>query len=306
MTSNFPKKIIKKTEQLLDINVIETASLPQGMDSEVIFITDNQDKKYVIKYGTNTISDLLAYSILLNNNINIPVPQVFGTFKFEGKNVIILQKIEYPLLETISPYKMSKYIPSMINNLKKIHRIKSDQSGSLTENNEKRTWKTILLSKFNGDNIELNWTKIAKRNCLDEKLVLQSIDHIIKKINKYKLINKSYSLLHTDFNQRNLFINPNNNDITGIIDWGEAMFGDPIYDFARIRMYIWHFHLSLKVIKEYYDLLSFNPYEKKLEELYWVYRIIEYLAYYSEEETDFNISRINLHQNFLRNYDWND
>lgn len=305
MTSNFPKEIIKKTEQLLNINIVKITQLPQGMDSEVIFVTDKQGKKYVIKYGINAISDSLAYGILFDNNISIPVPQVFGNFEFAGKNVIILQKIDYPLLETVPTGKMSKYIPSMIKNLKKIHKIKSDQPGFLSETNDKQNWKKILLSKFNGVNIDLNWPEIAKRNYLDEKLVLQSVNKILKKINNFKFINKSYSLLHTDFNQRNLFINPNSNNLTGIIDWGEAMFGDPIYDFARIRMYIWHFHLSAKTLKDYYNILSFNPYEKNLEELYWVYRIIEYLAYYSEEETDFNISRINLHQNFLRNYDWN-
>lgn len=183
--------------------------------------------------------------------------------------------------------------------------MKSDKAGFLIGNEDVYDWKKIISAKFNGEDENLDWQEIAQRSSLNKNLVLQSVDNVIKKIEKFEFIDRSYSLLHTDFNQRNLFVNPKTSDIAGIIDWGEAMFGDPIYDFARIRMYIWHFNLNNNVLKEYYGLLPFTSYEKKLEELYWVIRVIEYLAYYSEEMNEFNIGRIKLHQDFLRNYDWN-
>lgn len=110
--------------------------------------------------------------------------------------------------------------------------------------------------------------------------------------------------MHTDFNQRNLFVDLKSDEIKGVIDWSEAIFGDPIYDFARVRMYIWHFNLGEDVIEKYYKLVDFDQKQKNLEQIYWLSRVIEYLAYYSEELNEFNIGRIKLHQNFLENYDW--
>lgn len=107
--------------------------------------------------------------------------------------------------------------------------------------------------------------------------------------------------MHTDFNQINLFVDPNSREIAGIIDWGEAIFGDPVYDYARIRLFIWHFNLGFEVLENYYQLLSYTAEQKELENLYFLSRVIEYLAYYSEELNEFNVGRIKLHQNYLEN-----
>jgi aminoglycoside phosphotransferase (APT) family kinase protein len=106
--------------------------------------------------------------------------------------------------------------------------------------------------------------------------------------------------LHTDFNQRNLFVDSGISDLKGIIDWSEAVYGDPIYDFARIRMLIWHFDLGSEVMEKYYKIMQYNKNERFLDSLYFLIRVIEYLAYYSEELNDFNVGRIQLHQRYLR------
>jgi aminoglycoside phosphotransferase (APT) family kinase protein len=299
------EKIILKVEEYLKTKIINIKTPPQGMDSQVFFVTDADDREYAIKYYRRGQSgDVLALKLFKENKINIPAPEVFGVFTFENKQVAILEKINFPLLDSIPADQMHKYIPSMVKNLKKIHQIKSDKPGFLTDTDKNRGWKEIVLSKFTGADPNLNWRDIAIKEGLDTKLVLRSVENIIEKIEKISFIDKSYSLLHTDFNQRNLFVNPDSDEIAAIIDWGEAVFGDPIYDFARIRMYIWHFNLQNNALENYYKLLSFTPEQKQLEELYWLSRIIEYLAYYSEELNEFNIGRIKLHQDFLREYKW--
>ncbi len=295
------KLIIRKVEELLKINIQDVQIPKQDMDSEVFFVMDRDSKEYAIKYySRGSASDALAYKLLKENKVDVPVPKVLGSVTIEGKLVLILEKINFPLLDTISVDQMHKYIPSMIVNLKKIHQIKSDKAGFLNESGEKRSWKEIMLTKFNCEDPALNWSKIAKRDGLDSELVLKSVEKIIKKINETEFIEGSYFFLHTDFNQRNLFVNPDSSEITGIIDWGEAMFGDPIYDFARIRMFIWHFNLGTNILENYHKLVFFTPEQKQLEELYRLSRIIEYLAYYSEELNEFNVGRIKLHQDFLR------
>jgi len=296
--------LIKKVEKYLNVKIINTDIPPQGMDGDVFSLTDENGNEYIVKYSKSSMNDALAYNLLADNKTNIPIPKVFCIFGFNENTVLVLEKIKYPLLETMPADQMNKYIPAMVLSLKKIHQIKSNNAGLLTNNKKINHWKDIILSKFNNKNPELNWKKIAQRDSLDEELIRQSVKSIINKIESCDFINNDYSLLHTDFNQRNLFVNPNTSDIVSIIDWSDSVFGDPIYDFARVRMYIWHFNLEDKILNEYYKLLSFDPYQKKLEELYLLSLIIEYLAYYSEELTEFNLGRIKLHQDFLRLYNW--
>lgn len=302
--SNFQEELIKYIEKKLKFQVFQKQIPPQGMSSKVFFIKTNEAKEYAIKYGENAMNDVPALTLIAKEKIDIPVPKLYDNFIFENCPVLILEKINTPLLETIPVNQMSRYIPSMIINLKKIHQVKSNNAGFLSKTGNISTWKKAMLSKFTNMNSNLNWNSIANRECLDHKLILASVEKIIRRIDKTQFIEHSYSLLHTDFNQRNLFVDPKTDNITAIIDWGEAMFGDPIYDFARIRMYIWHFDLGNRAFENYNKLLLLTPEEKNREELYWLSRVIEYLAYYSEEMNEFNLGRIKLHQEFLKNYKW--
>lgn len=179
--------------------------------------------------------------------------------------------------------------------------IKSTTPGLLSKPNRGQSWQEMMLNIFSD---EFDWSEVASREGLDTDLILMSVEKMCEKISKTVFKGAEYSLLHTDFNQRNLFVNPQSHEIAGIIDWEDAMFGDSIYDFARVRMYLWHFDLGSEAIEEYYRFVDFTPEQKELEDLYWLSRVIQYLAWYSEELTKFNKGRIALHQNYLREYTW--
>jgi len=275
---------------------------PQGMSSSVFFIKLLNGTDCAVKYGKNAMKDVSALELIKKKKLNIPVPKLIGYFIFKDVPVIILEKINYPLLESVPISEMPKYLPAIVKNLNELHRVKSETPGFLTEKKRKKTWKNILLSIF--DNSDIDWNEVVQRDSLDSRLILASIEKIKIKIKSTQFDLKEYSLLHTDFNQRNLFVDPATYKISGIVDWEDALFGDPIYDFARVRMYLWHFNFSQKSVDDYYVLVNFSENQKKLEDLYWLSRVIQYLAWYSEELTEFNIARIRLHQEYLRNYIW--
>ncbi len=297
--------LIEEIQKRLNINIIDSSISPQGMGSSVIFLKDDKGNEYAVKQSDENNNDANVLKILQQSNVDIAVPKLIGSFNFEGQSIVVLEKISAPLLESIEVGQMSKYIPSMIENLKTLHKIKSASAGYLNSDKKYKLWQDFLLSIFNDNNPNLDWNTITDRRGLDKYLILNSINKFIKAISNTKFPESNYSLLHTDFNQRNLFVNPKANELAAIIDWGEAMFGDPIYDFARIRMFIWHFNLGDKVIEQYYNLMNYTVEEKKLDTLYWLSRVIEYLAYYSEELNEFNTGRIKLHQDFLSNFAWN-
>lgn len=298
---SFQKKLVAHIEEIFNIKIVSIETPLQGMSSSVFFIKTSDDKEYAIKYGKDAMKDVPALDLISKNHIDIPVPALRSSFLFEEVQVVILEKVRFPLLESVPTEEMSKYIPSMIENLRKLHTIKSASPGLLGESNDNKTWKEIMLGIFVD---EFDWDEIAQREGIDKELILQSVEKMREKINAIVFEDTSYSLLHTDFNQRNLFVNPQTHEIAGIIDWEEAMFGDPIYDFARVRMYLWHFDLGDRAIKEYYELVHFTPQQKELEDLYLLSYVLHYLAWYSEDLTEFNTGRIKLHQNYLRVYKW--
>src|SRR3989344_366392 len=298
--TNFHKRIVIRIEELMKDNIVDIKIPLQGMTSKVFFIKTEERREYAVKYGKEAKNDIPAYELLAKEKINIPVPKLYNSFILEECTVLIFEKISYPLLESIRTAEMSRYIPSMVQNLKKLHTIKFHKPRLLIEKESNKTWKEMMLSLF-----EINdWEKISNREGLDTDLIQTSVKEIREKIRKTNFHIHEYSFLHTDFNQRNLFIDPKSDKITRIIDWEEAIFGDPLYDFARIRMFIWHFHLGRKVVEDYYKLLSYTPEQKKREELYWLLRVIQYLRWYSEELSEFNIARVKLHQDLLRKYQW--
>lgn len=303
-TQDFQKKLILHIETNFNSNT-ELGSVelpPQGMSSSVFFITLANGTEYAVKYGNDAMKDLPAIDLIVKKQIHIPIPTPIASFVFENIPVIILKRIHFPLFESVPVEEMPKYIPSIVKNLYELHKIKSEDPGRLVGGNKGETWKSMLLSIFDGT--DFDWTEVAGRESLDTELVLNSVENIKRKINNTIFDLKEYSLLHTDFNQRNLFVDTTNYEVAGIIDWEDAMFGDPLYDFARVRMYLWHFDFSEKAVNDYYDLVHFSAEQKNLEDLYWLSRVIQYLGWYSEELTEFNLSRIKLHQEYLRTYIW--
>ncbi|MDD2766285.1 MAG: aminoglycoside phosphotransferase family protein [Candidatus Moranbacteria bacterium] len=300
--SDFQTRLCGRIEEKLKIRIVDMHIPPQGMSSKVFFVKSDTEKKYAIKYGNDVTKDVSALKLIMKEGIDIPVPRLYASFLFEETPIIILEKINFPLLESVSKDQMPKYIPSMIGNLRKLHSIKFDRSGSLIDSKSEKSWKEMLSAIFDGD--EFDWNEIAKREGLDTELVLSSVEKIREKINNTVFEEGNYSLLHTDFNQRNLFVDPKSDEITGIIDWEEALFGDPLYDFARVRMFMWHFGFDNSSIQAYYDLMNYTDEQKALENLYRLVLVIQYLAWYSEDLSEFARGRIKLHQDYLRTYNW--
>jgi len=296
------KRIIGRVEASLGQSIIKIKKPKQGMGSSVLCVGCENGAEYVIKIGEDVFNDVRAMEIIGANNLDIPVPRIINSFPFEGGDILVMEKINLPLLEDIPDDDKRRYIISMLEILKKIHLIKSDSAGSLQGRRVAKTWKEVLLFKYSGNHPWFDWLEIVRREGVDGELVQKSIESVRGKIGRTDLPEKDFSLLHTDFNQRNLFVNPATHQIAAIIDWSEAMFGDPLYDFARVRMFIFHFSLGEDTEQEYFQSLKLTAEERVREELYLESQVLDYIAWYSEKKNNFNTGRLKLHQDFLRRH----
>ena len=294
-------RIIKRVEAALGVEIRSVTRPKQGMGSSVLIVTDDDDREMAVKIGTETANDALALELVGTSGAGVPVPGVLASFAFEDMTVLVMEKVDAPLLEEADKDGKRRYLGPMLACLKKIHTIGSDRAGLLTGADGDRTWKEILLFRLSGEHPLYPWEEIARRDGVDAGLLSESIARLREDMRAAELPIKNYSLLHTDFNQRNLFVDPQKSAIASVIDWGEAMFGDPLYDFARVRMFIYHFDLGQRALSEYHDGLDMDREEELRERLYLTSQMIEYIAWYSMKKNDFNDGRLKLHQEFLRN-----
>ncbi len=267
----------------------------QGMSSTVFFLQFADNFELVVKFGESVDKDLFFLNILNENNSHVPVPKVYGSFSIQDKHVLLLEKINGKLFGEIEKNEMEKYFPTVKETLAELHKIIKKTTGE--------EWKKYLENIFNKS--FLDWSEILDRKNLDKKLVEKFTKIILEKLNKTDFSHLNLlgsSLLHTDFNQSNLFVDEKQKKIVAVIDWEEAVFGDTVYDFARFHLHLWHREISEEKIKIFLDSLNLNEKEKEREELYFLIFIVHYLAYYSEKENEFNLVRIDKHQSFLLEY----
>lgn len=300
MDQQIQKDIADKISQELGIVFVDFKNPPQGMGSLVFLAQDEKGREYAIKMGQDVGADVRALELIAQSGIEIPVPATLGCFDLPQGKTLVMERIDKPLLEDLPKEKMSEFILPMLDCLKALHGIKSSRAGMVGKTDSPEDWKAFLLFKYSGKHPWFNWRQIALRDGVDSNLIAKSVALMAKKISSAELPKEDYSLLHTDFNQRNIFVDPLHHRIAGIIDWSEATFGDPLYDFARVRMLIWHFGLGKDVEETYFRYLGLSVEEKVREEVYLQSQILDYISWYSQEKDDFNVGRLKLHQDFLR------
>lgn len=290
----------EKVAGLVGAKIVRVQRPRQGMDSEVFLCADEAGREWAVKCGAGAAQDVRALALVRASGADIPVPRMAGAFAWAGMTVLVTEKISFPLLEDVPDPEKSRYLPHMLEELQKIHTIRSAWAGALDGTDRGRTWQELLLAKYSGWHPFFPWPEIARRPGVDGELVRGCVEGMRDRLGRAALPREDYRLLHTDFNQRNLFVDPKAGRLASIIDWSEAMFGDPLYDFARVRLFIRHFELGAPALAAYQRFLHLTAKERRREELYFYGQVLDYVAWYSERTDAFNRGRLALHQALLR------
>ncbi len=100
--------------------------------------------------------------------------------------------------------------------------------------------------------------------------------------------NSEMTLLHNDLNLTNIIVDEE--DVTGIIDWTDTIYGDWLYDFARLRMNLEQISAQ-SALGSYRTSLDLSPDENSVEQLYYVCRLIEYIGFYHYYGKEYGVTR---------------
>ncbi len=286
-------------ESVLGKPISSETPLKPGMDAEVFQVSaDGQD--YVVKIGDNVLNDIPALEYVETHDLRLPVPRIVGRSSWNNIPFIIMTKCPGVMLAEISSDYYDQILPNLIRAQHELHQIHRNQAGNVQ--NPSESWTDYLSHQFSGDHPWFPWSDIVIRPGIDPLVIESARSQILYELQHQSLPEDSFSFLHTDFNQTNLLVDPNTLDLTGIIDWSEAIFRDPLYDLARIHLLIIHFELGPTGEQAFFDQLNLSPQELQRENLYLHIIILTYISWYSEEDSDFCRSRLALHQELLRQW----
>lgn len=286
-------------ESVLGKKISSETPLTPGMDGEVFQISvEGQD--YVVKISQSVSNDIPALECVAHHDIHLPVPHILGQSSWNNIPLIIMTKCPGVMLADISSDYYGQILPKLIRAQHELHQIRGNQAGNLE--NPSESWAHYLSHQFSGDHPWFPWSEITARPGVDPLIIESARSQILYELQHQPLPEDSFAFLHTDFNQTNLLVDPNTLDLTGIIDWSDAIFGDPLYDLARIHLLIIHFELGPTVEQAFFDQLNLNPQELQRENLYLYSIILTYISWYSEEDSDFCRGRLALHQDLLRQW----
>jgi aminoglycoside phosphotransferase (APT) family kinase protein len=114
--------------------------------------------------------------------------------------------------------------------LRHVHGVMLDGYGTLTASSEglrgeDRSWADAIARRTD------DLGQIAESGLVDARLLDQAAAAIGDRRNLLAGAEGGH-LLHGDFNPRHVF--SSNGRMTGIIDWGDAICGDPVYDLGRV------------------------------------------------------------------------
>jgi len=161
----------------------------------------------------------------------IPVPKVlaFGTVQTGPHHLhqyLIIEKIKGRAIRWKSQ-EARLYLEEAGHLLARIHSIKTEGFGPLNSQGRGpfKSWEEFLLSSYKNEPLldYLLWKRFISKD--QKNRVLDLFDP-----KKLRLNVKLPTLLHGDFTYEHIFVD--GGKITGIIDFGDCLSGDPLYDLA--------------------------------------------------------------------------
>lgn len=244
---------------------ISSVDFIKGGEMSQAFSFISNSSGYVIRVNSKNYSfekDKYAYEHFRSNVILIPKIMRLGQFN-EKLYFAISEQANGKNLDNFNEDTHRKLLPQLILVLDAIHKTKIDgqgRYGSWDKNGNAtfRSWKDYILNK--NDDVWKNWETLFKETFL-EKDVVKKLNHKIKDLVSY-LPEERY-LVHGDYGFNNIV--SDGEKITGVLDWGESVYGDFLYDVSWLEFYSSNIRYG-QIFKGHYQKIGIQipHYEERL------------------------------------------
>ncbi len=274
--------LLQQGSALLGQSFREWRQPDAGADHVVVLVTTVSGERLVIKAGAEADVDAFVLNLLVLAGRDIKVPKLIAQAPIEGNSdagmLIVMTEAEGTLLAEVDR-NPNRYLRPLIEEMRRVHAMTTGLGAGpvlAVERGSRSSWREYLTSVLTGTDPEFHWSEISRHPSVDEHLLVRSLAALARKAQTLPFP-PTLSLLHGDLNPYNVFVQ--DGEITAIIDWSYARYGDPLFDFARLRMNPF-IRSNSAAVEEYRRLLNLNAEENEREAFYYCFNLLEYVNWY--------------------------
>jgi hygromycin-B 4-O-kinase len=214
------------------------------------------EEALVVRFG-NFVEDFrkdqLAYAF---NSSDLPVPEVREIGQVHGGYYAIATRAYGIPLEGVSPTEWETLAPSVAAALEAMRETALPPNAGVggwgpDGVGSQRSWSEYLLGvgEGNPDRRTYGWRRKLAESPVGDEIFEWGYDLLKSLVGDEVPI----SLLHCDLINRNVLVDGGR--ITGVLDWGCSIYGDPLYDLAWFEFWEpWHPNLAVELLR--YELVQ--------------------------------------------------
>jgi hygromycin-B 4-O-kinase len=245
------ERILSFIEKYFNQSIIDLVFIEDGEGSQA-FSFSIKNKKYIIRANTRDNAfkhDDYAYKNF--QSTHVPIPKIIEIGKLDNKHYFALsEKVEGKKIDAFSEEEQVIIKPKLLKTLDTIH------STDISSTEGYGGWDSVGNGRYESWNLFLKslkkWIEPKDAPSLFETTILEK--EVWRKVYNEILGLIQYCpedryLVHGDYGFDNVFSDGEN--ITGVIDWGEAKYGDFMYDCAWLS-YWSKKHYFRDILKEYF------------------------------------------------------
>jgi len=219
----------------LNQTVSDVAYLGQGVWSQA-FSFRNLDKDYVVRFGLYSDDfkkDQIAAAYAASD---LPIPKLLEIGQAFGRSFAISERAFGNMLDGLDEPQMAQIVPAVFQMLDAMRNTDiNTTTGYGNWNTEKvapyLTWQEYLLDVWNDPitSRTYGWRASLQNSPMGEEPFNKAFNVLKSLIEKCP---KERYLLHTDLLHYNVLVQ--DSKISAVIDWGNAMYGDFLYELAGL------------------------------------------------------------------------
>lgn len=183
----------------------------------------------------------MSYFLATLGEIGFSSPKVQSYSRFNDDNVdygvVVMTKLNGKQVRSFSPEVRSVAVSTLLDELQKLKICRSDGgAGDIkhVRNGSRLTWKSYLGQVIDEAEVILaSGASAGLAALVDWGSILSAIGSVRAGIARLPG-NLELNLLHNDLNLANCIAE--DGQLIGIIDWNDAIYGDWLYDIARLKM----------------------------------------------------------------------
>jgi aminoglycoside phosphotransferase len=274
-------QVLEHARKIVGQDLLLVTENKRGSRSLVLTV-NNSRHDFVIKAGPDTETDYFVLNLL--HDLRFPSPTLIAYSDIHNDyGLVIMSKLSGIQARNLPLTERFHVVSALMDEMGKLKICKSDSgAGEIKKVCRGRgsTWTGYLNQVLDRAEEDLRANNLINKDLVDWKSI-QTATELIRIGIENLPTDLDLCLLHNDLNLANCIVTPVESNLLGVVDWSDAIYGEQLYDFSRLKMNLEQSN-DEESLRIYKSKLAINGEESGREQLYYLCRLVEYLGIYGK------------------------